>query len=129
MLRPPRWSGERCRTWPAIWRNRPWKHERRRGSELTIQRAVFERANHGGSRVDRGGCSDPFQKARSEHDVDDFGNGVRAGPVALQLAGQGYPADGLRARLDDAFDPRPVRLWGGPAYRIDDRVHLESLAE
>src|ERR1700722_2574632 len=73
--------------------------------------------------------SQPFEEPGCEHDVDDIGNGGRASPVALQLAGERYPANGLCARPNDALETGPVRLRRGPTHCVDDREHLVALAE
>src|SRR5271168_2460340 len=73
--------------------------------------------------------SESPQESRSQDDVHHLGNSFRSSPVALQLAGQGHPAYGLRPRLDNALKSRSVRLRGGPAYSIDDRIHLVAFME
>jgi hypothetical protein len=53
--------------------------------------------------ADRRNGLDPFEQPRSEHNVHHFGHRPCPSPVALQLAGQRYPADGLSPRPDDAL--------------------------
>src|SRR4029077_20042412 len=52
-----------------------------------------------------------------------------AGPVALELDGEGDPADRLRAGLYDALDAGPVRLLAGAADRVDNRVDVVALPQ
>ena len=65
-----------------------------------------------------------LEQARGEDDVDDFGHGVLPGPVPLQLARQGHPADRLPSGLHDALQTGPVRLWGGPSHGVNHRIDL-----
>src|SRR5438105_15662708 len=50
----------------------------------------------------------PEQTGR-QHDVDEISDGVRAGPVALQLARESDPADRSCSGLHDAFEAGAVR--------------------
>src|ERR1022692_2730977 len=68
-------------------------------------------------------------QAVSEHDLDHICGSVLTSPVALKLAGQRHPADRLPAGPDHALKAGPVCLDRGSADHIDDRVHLEPLAQ
>ena len=68
-----------------------------------------------------------LEQACGQHDVDDIGNRLGAGPVALKLTGQRDPADRLSAGLDDPLEPGPVCLGRGTSDRVDDREDLVAL--
>jgi NAD(P)-dependent dehydrogenase (short-subunit alcohol dehydrogenase family) len=65
------------------------------------------------------------EQAAGEDDVHDVGDGLGSSPVALELAGERYPSDGLGPRLDDPVEPGAVGVGGGAAHRVDDGEHLE----
>src|SRR5450755_189626 len=68
-------------------------------------------------------------QAVSENDLHYISDGGLTTPVALKLASQRHPADRLTAGLGHALKAGPVCLGRGSADRVDDRVHLEPLAQ
>src|SRR4051794_17343060 len=70
-----------------------------------------------------------LQQAVGEHDLDDRGNRLGARPVALQLAGERYPADRLRVGLDDPLESGAMGFWRRAADRVDDGIDLVALTK
>src|SRR3974377_1283845 len=70
-----------------------------------------------------------LRQAVGEDDLDDRGDGVLAGPVALQLDREGDPADRLPAGLGHAVEAGAGGLGWGAADRVDHGVDLVSLAQ
>src|ERR1039457_1732962 len=64
-----------------------------------------------------------------EDDLDDRLDCFLAGPVALHLARERDPADGLRAGLDHAVQAGPVGLGRGAGDRVNDGVDLVPFAQ
>jgi hypothetical protein len=70
-----------------------------------------------------------LQQALGEHDLDDSGHSLLADPIALKLARQRDPADGLASSLGDTLEAGQMGFGRGAADRVDDRIDLVALAE
>src|SRR6266436_920344 len=70
-----------------------------------------------------------LEQAFGEHDLDNARHGLRASPVALQLARERDPTDRLAAGLHDTLEAGAMRLEGGTADRIDDRIDVVTLPQ
>src|SRR5262249_50683787 len=64
-----------------------------------------------------------------EHDLNDLLRCLLARPVALELARERNPTDGLAAGLDYTLQAGAMSFEGGTADRIDDGIDLVALAE
>src|ERR1700730_5210165 len=88
-----------------------------------------------------GGCADTsslrprrsgscrLEEASGEHDVDDVGDRLGAGPVSLEFTRQRDPADRLGPGLEDPGQASAMRFGRGPSDRVDDGVDLEPVAD
>src|SRR5947208_1464738 len=70
-----------------------------------------------------------LEQPLGEHDLHDARHGLLASPVALQLGRERDPTDRPAAGLHDTLEAGAMRLEGGTADRIDDRIHLVTLAQ
>lgn len=69
-----------------------------------------------------------LQQALAEHDFDDSSHRLFAGPIALKLARQRDPAEGLASSLSDPLEAGPMGFGGRAANRIDNGIDLVALA-
>src|SRR5437899_9507391 len=70
-----------------------------------------------------------LEQAFGEHDLHDARRRLRASPVALQLARERDPTDGLAAGLHDPLEAGAMRPARSTADRIDDGIYVVTLTQ
>jgi hypothetical protein len=70
-----------------------------------------------------------LRQAVRKYDLDDRRYSLKASPIALKLAGEGDPTNGLSTGLNDTLEPRTMCFDGCARDCVDDGIDLVALPQ